>query len=482
LLAIKQLIANRQADFPLAFTRLSKTNAIKYTMHRRDQKMKRVLTLVLAIVVLFQFNPLIAKASTAPELKAESAVLMEAKSGKVLYEKELHKQIYPASTTKILTAILVLENLDLDDTVTVGDEIKHIGLDSSASGLKIGETMSARDLMWALLLPSGNDAAYTAAVTVARKKSGDASMGIQESLSYFADMMNKKAAELGAKDTHFVNPDGYHDENHYTSAYDIALFSREAMKYDLFNEIVKTRVLETTAPDGEHRLWVNRNELVNQYGKYYYQFATGIKTGHTSYSGFCLAASASKSGMDLIAVVMKEPDEESRWLDTTALFEYGFNSFKEHTLFEKGQILGSVNVGKKYRKQVVSLDVSAETGYSDILLTDDISKIEMTMQWDPELLADTKNGEDEVKLLGPITQGQVVGKAIFTVDGKTITETNLISNATVMEKDIFDTFLAAMEQVYKVRYILVAIVAAILILVIVNKISSKKAKSKSSRW
>ena len=231
--------------------------------------MKRVFCLLMTILIFVQLSPIVAEASTVPEIKAESAVLIDVDSGKILYEKDIHKQAYPASMTKILTAVLVLENLDLDETVTVGDEVKNIGLDSSTSGLKPGETMTVEDLMWALLLPSGNDAAYTAAVTVARKKSGNDSMSTQEAMSYFAEMLNKKASELGAKNTHFVNPDGYHDENHYSSAYDIALFSIEAMKHDLIREIVKTRVLETSGPDGEHRLWVNRNELVNQYGKYY---------------------------------------------------------------------------------------------------------------------------------------------------------------------------------------------------------------------
>jgi len=433
----------------------------------------------MTILIFVQLSPIVAEASTVPEIKAESAVLIDVDSGKILYEKDIHKQAYPASMTKILTAVLVLENLDLDETVTVGDEVKNIGLDSSTSGLKPGETMTVEDLMWALLLPSGNDAAYTAAVTVARKKSGNDSMSTQEAMSYFAEMLNKKASELGAKNTHFVNPDGYHDENHYSSAYDIALFSIEAMKHDLIREIVKTRVLETSGPDGEHRLWVNRNELVNQYGKYYYQPATGIKTGHTSYSGFCLAASASKGGMNLVSVVMNEPDEESRWLDTTALFEYGFNSFTMHTFFEKGQTLASVKVGKKYRKEEVTLGVQAETGFSDLILTDNISKIEQTIQWDPNLILDTdENGE--VKLSGPISQGQVVGKAIYTIDGKTIAETNLLSSATVMEKDAVDSILQVLEQIYKVRYVLIAVAALILILILIRSIN--KARTKKKKW
>ena len=228
--------------------------------------------------------------------------------------------MYPASLTKVLTALLAIEELDLNETITVGREINLKELDASGAGLVAGEKLTVSDLLRALLIPSGNDAAYTVAVQVARKKANDSSMNTREAVDYFAEMMTKRAKELGAENSNFVNPHGYHDDNHYSTAYDMYLITKEAMKHEIFREIVSTQYYSTkdeenAESDGkkvEHS-WVNRNLMLRKKGEYYYENATGVKTGFTSKAGNCLIASAENEKLSVILVTLNFPTEKERW-------------------------------------------------------------------------------------------------------------------------------------------------------------------------
>lgn len=440
--------------------------------------MKRFFLLMFTLILSFQLCFVSVSAAEPPAPNAESAILMHAETGKVLYEKNIHSKMYPASTTKILTALLLMETFKPEETIAVGDEINLVGLDSSMSGIIKGEELTIEELMWALLLPSGNDSSYTAAVQVARKKSGNASMPVQEAISYFSELMNKRARELGAKNSNFVNPDGYHDENHYSTAYDLALIAREAMKNELFRKIVSTYIYARKDTKNNNDLpWVNRNELINKNSKHYYANATGIKTGHTTPAGYSLVSSASKNGMDLIAVVLKDAAEESRWIDSKALFEYGFSNFGKHTILEKNQVVESVKVGKKHRKAVENLDVLSDSGFTDILNNDDVSKIKKEIRWNEELLSASKNN-GEIKLLGPIEQGQVVGKVIYSLNGTPLAEANLLASRSVMKKDVIDVLISIGEQVYGVRFIILGILAGAFVLIVVSKTAASKKSRK----
>ncbi len=446
--------------------------------------MKKVSAALMVFILVMQFASLAvfgeenkADSSGAPALKAEAAVLMDQKTGKVLYEKESHKRMYPASLTKILTAVLVIENLDLEEPVTVGKEINRIGKDSSGAGLSVGEKLTVRDLVWALMLPSGNDASYTAAVTVARKKSGNASMDIQEAIKYFIDMMDKRAQEIGAKESNFTNPDGYPDDKHYSTAFDMALISKEAMKNDFFKEVVKTYSYKAkddaasqTSSKGKKGPpeWTNKNLLINPDSKYYYEYATGIKTGSTSAAGYCLASSAARNDISLISIVMKDDKEEARWADTKALFEYGFENFKYYEILRKGMPVGNIEVARKYLGDTVKIDALAGQDYVDIMSGQDFKSLKQEIEWDAGLALPAKDGGAEARLSGPIKSGQTIGKVVYSLNGSILAESPLIAGKDSNKGDFTDIIYTALEQGFTHLYIVIPafilFVAAIIVL------------------
>lgn len=292
--------------------------------------MKRNLCILLIAVLLVCFLPGLCgqgdielDEQPQPQPQAVGTVVINQKTKDILYEKNAHQRLYPASTTKILTALLVIENEDLDITITVGDEIQLVDADGSRAGLKTGEQITIKDLLAGLMLRSGNDAAYVLAVHTARQISGNNSMNSSESVAYFAELMNRRARKVGARDSHFVNPDGYHDEQHYTTAYDMALIAREAMKKRSFREIVSKKSHLIHGNNGELRhCWKNTNRLLDPDSPYHYPAATGIKTGYTKPAGHCFVASADIEGKKIIAVIFNS-SKEGKWTDSIQLLDYG---------------------------------------------------------------------------------------------------------------------------------------------------------------
>ncbi|MBU5212287.1 D-alanyl-D-alanine carboxypeptidase [Bacillus sp. Gen3] len=260
----------------------------------------------------------ISVSSSEQLINGEAGVLMDENSGEILYAKNANERLFPASTTKILTALIALNKGNINDTVHIGDEVTLREPDESSAGLKPGQNLSLKVLLRAMLLPSGNDAARSVAVYVAKKESNNPQMSSKEALDYFAQLMNQEANRLGAKHSHFVNPHGLHNPNHYSTAKDLALIAREARKNSEFREIVSEEMYK----DANHTYY-NRNELVNRGSQNYYQGANGIKTGFTDQAGYCLVSSASRNGKNLIAVVLHSTNSDV-WSDSTAMLEYGF--------------------------------------------------------------------------------------------------------------------------------------------------------------
>lgn len=266
-------------------------------------------------------------------IEAQGAILIDQGNGKVIFRKNADARLYPASTTKILTALLAIENADLDEIVTVGKEIGFLLPKSSTAGLHFfGEKIAVRDLTYGLMLPSGSDAAHTLAVHIGRKTSRDKSLDTREALAVFSDLMNRRARRVGAKDSHFVNPDGYTDENHYSTAYDMAMIAQEAMREPFFRRVVGTesyRRPNRGAVNGktEASVWENTNNLLDKNSPYYFPGVTGIKTGFTSAAGYCLVSSASREGLNLIAVVLNS-SKTGVLTDSRSLLNYGFKNYK----------------------------------------------------------------------------------------------------------------------------------------------------------
>lgn len=256
-------------------------------------------------------------------LKTQYVAFAQAGSGTLLVEKNANERAFPASTTKIMTCILALENGNLDDSVTVGEEVAAFGSRSSLMGILPGETLTLRDLIYGTMLVSGNDAAAAIAVHIGGSISG------------FADMMNQKAAELNMTNTHFVNPHGRHDDNHYTTAADMVKLVSYALENEDFRAIVKRKSYDVPATnkdsDGYHL--ENSNRLIHTKAEskdenMEYPYAIGVKTGETNQAGYCLVSAAEKDGVTFVLVQFNSSDKDYRFTLSKELFDWGFSSFQ----------------------------------------------------------------------------------------------------------------------------------------------------------
>ena len=273
------------------------------------KKTIRILCFLFAVLLLVP--NMIHAESAAPSVSASSAVLIEAESGKIIYGKNENQRRGMASTTKIMTAIVALENASLDKLVTVAPAAA--GVEGSSVYLYAGEEIAMETLLYALMLQSANDAAAAIAYDVAG--------GIES----FAAMMNEKAAELGLADTHFMNPHGLDDENHYTTAYELAKIAAYALENETFAEIVSTeKKLIPLHNSSASRLLVNHNRLLRQYDD-----IIGVKTGFTKKCGRTLVSAAERDGVRLICVTLNDGDD---WKDHRALLDYGFSLYEREEL------------------------------------------------------------------------------------------------------------------------------------------------------
>ena len=334
-----------------------------------------------------------AQAPAAPIVKAQSAILVDALNGQVLYEKNAHTRRPMASTTKIMTAVLVLENRGLDTDVVVSK--KACEADNSSLHLKVGERLAVRDLLCGILIRSANDACVAAGETVAGTN------------VRFVRMMNERAKELGASDTHFVNAHGLHDPSHYSSAFDLALITRKAIAFAAFNEIVATRrAVIKRSKNKEDVVLYSQSKFLKRYPG-----ADGVKSGYTKQAGRCYVGSATRDGWRLISVVLHSPNAAD---DTTALMDYGFNNFRPEQIAATNRWVTSARVRGGTAKTV---SVVAGTQAHAVL-----------RKWKREKVrADARVR----RLSAPLRRGQRVGLLVASVDGRIVQTVPLRAGADV---------------------------------------------------
>ncbi|GGA60958.1 D-alanyl-D-alanine carboxypeptidase family protein [Ornithinibacillus halotolerans] len=284
----------------------------------------RYLSLLLIFILCFTFFiPM--NGHAAPGVSAHNAVLIEQSTGRILYEKDAHEKQNIASITKIMTAIIAIESGKMDEIATASR--KAVYTEGSSIYLEQGEKMPLEDLVYGLMLRSGNDAAVTIAEHVGGSEEG------------FVYLMNEKADWLGMTNTHFDNPHGLDSDTHYSSAYDMALLMRYAMDNDIFKTISSTKMYKS---EKRTYSWKNKNKLLTAY----YKYCTGGKTGFTKKTGRTLVSTASKDGMDLIAVTLNAPDD---WRDHMQMYEWGFDNYKMESIGEEGII--NIPFGQEGMKQ-----------------------------------------------------------------------------------------------------------------------------------
>lgn len=395
-----------------------------------------------------------AAAANAPATNAEAALLISPDSGMVLYEKNADERRYPASTTKIMTALLVLENVaDLNETVTAqASDFETLEADSSSAGIKEGETVTVEDLLYGLMLPSGNEAAYM----LARHVAG--------SYEAFVDMMNKRAEELGCTGTHFVNPCGLHDDNHYTTARDLYKIAYAAMQDETFADIADTVQWNMSKTNmQEERKVLTTNQLIfSSYQPWAYAYCKGIKTGNTSQAGNCFVGYAEYGDAKLYSVVMgcdssslEYSNIPASFTDTKALFEWGFESFTSKTLARQGDTVGSVNVR-----------LSTDTDQLVLTVKNDLVSL-LPADLDVEDLGEPQITAPE-SVNAPIKAGDVIGSATYSYNGTTYGTVELVALSDVERStvlyyaDLLSNFFQS--TVFKVILIVLAVFVVLYIL------------------
>jgi D-alanyl-D-alanine carboxypeptidase (penicillin-binding protein 5/6) len=391
---------------------LKNIKSIIFTLQRKinsdeegDFMFKRLLTLLVSLILAISFVLNGTVYADTLNLKSKSAILMEANTGQILYEKDSHKPLPPASVTKVMTLLLAIEAID-SGKIKITDKVvtsKHaFDMGGTQIYLEVGEEMTVDDLMKAIAMNSANDASVALAEYIA---------GTEEN---FVEMMNKRAKELGAKNTTFKNATGLPEEGHLTSVYDIAMISRELVKHESIFKYLTNKL--DSLRNGKFSL-INTNKLL-----WRYKGVDGIKTGSTSEALYCMAATAKRGDTRLIAVVFGAPDSETRFSEAAKLLDYGFANYESVKVASKGQSFGNVKVFKG-KKQAVS-----------VLCRDDeyilIKK------------GEGKNIKTEVELknavLAPLAKEVPIGTVKITQDGKVIKKFNIYPQEVVEKANFFE--------------------------------------------
>ncbi|AKL95335.1 D-alanyl-D-alanine carboxypeptidase DacB [Clostridium aceticum] len=317
-----------------------------------------------------------------------SSIVIDVETGRVLYENNIYEQLPMASTTKIMTALLAIENIPSDKKVKVHPKAQ--GIEGSSIYLEANEKVRMIDLLYGLMLRSGNDAA------------GAIAYEVSGSIEEFAQLMNARAKELGAKHTNFVNPHGLHDENHYTTAYDLALITREALKNPVFKEVVKAKFW-TAERDG-YKHFANKNKTLS-----ICEGGDGVKTGFTKRAGRCLVSSATRNNMQFVAVTLNDGD----WFNTTnELINRCFEEYEPYTVFEKDDLVKHVSV-EDGKKDLLSINVPTTL------------VIPVKQEEKDKIISVIKAPE---VLQAPVIKGQKVGQILTYLDGNLINTTDIFTN------------------------------------------------------
>lgn len=418
---------------------------------------------------------------TADQLYSQSAILIDADSGDVLFSKNERVRMHPASTTKIMTLLLGIESgYPLDQQIAIPQAAANIANDSTLVPVFPGETMTFGDLLVGFMLNSGNDGANAVAVIVA---------GSEEN---FVAKMNARAAEIGCIDTHFANAHGYTDQNHYTTAYDLALITKTAMENETFRSIVAMPRAEITVNERGKLIVGGKHLMMEEDSGFYYEGTIGVKTGTTTAAGKCYVGAAEKDGATVISVIMKAEAENHRWVDTSRLFDYGWTCYDTYTLDQMYDVASS---------QIASFVISNASeddpfgGRLDLAIAQisNSNYLRMVERENPNALSEAvsdfiSKAKVEVThdLTAPISMGEIIGNFSYfdTATGNTVTA-KLVAGRDVAErierKTLTDFFPFLKIFGNGIFLVLLAVLALLMIMIMLLVASRRAARQRRRR-
>ena len=374
--------------------------------------LKKLLIILIIILSVFKVR---AENDLLPN--ARSGILIEPTTGTIIYEKDSHKEVSIASLTKMMGLILFFEQIEagkIKYTDMVTTSANAAGMGGSQIWLSSGEEMSVEDLLKGIIMASANDGIVSMAEYIGGNEDN------------FVKMMNDKASELGLKNTHFVNPTGLDEEGHYSSAYDVAMIAQELMKHEdvfKFTTIYEDYLRKNT----DNKFWlVNTNKLLKSY-----KGADGLKTGMTDNAGYCMAVTAKRDGMRLLAVVLGEKEGKVRNKETASLLDYGFNTYEIETIKNKGDVVGNITLDDTNPEKI------------DVMVENDVTILRKKGEDKKEITSEVKL--NDVKL--PVKKGDVIGKLLIKDDMNTIKQVNLVSSSNMEKKSFFNTWLNLLKSV-----------------------------------
>jgi len=435
---------------------------------------KKTISLILSIALIFLLCVPAYAAADAPDISAEGSVVMDLTTGKVLFEKNPDEKLYPASLTKMLTAILVIENLSLGKTLKADDEVTSVG--GSRLNMKTGEQIGAKDALYVMMIGSCNDLA----VLLAKAVSG--------SVEEFAKLMNQKAAELGCTGSNFVNPSGLHDDDHYTTAHDMALIAKYCMDNVIFRDIVRNATFEYTRGSGAenpgsvdtikttnwmlndttHTMYVGNVKRTPMY-----EGCIGIKTGTTSQARGCLAAAAVRGSTTMLTVVMHSDGDSKgsyeRFVDTIKLMDWALGNYRTSSIMRMSTELGTIKVKKGAVNKVTAVLAS------DIYITLSSDQSDSSITTEVEL---------DSTLRAPVSQGMVCGKVSVYQDGTLIGQYDAVTASKVDEGGVLSNFGIEDAVAKKIFGAVIAVIVIVIVAfagyIVYLKIKSERIKKRKA--
>lgn len=436
-------------------------------------RLRHILTSIAIMLALLSVSG--AALAFPMEFVAEEGVaIKEINSGDNLYSQNGDEQYYPASTTKLMTALVTTEVIGdrIDDKVTIGEEISLLGYDSSTAHLEVGEVYTYRQLLYALLLPSGNDAANVLAANVGREIDGNKKLSYGKAMDVFIDAMNDRAIELGCLKTQFKNAHGLHDPNHYTTPDDLLLIAEAAAGDPMIKQVENTKIYEMTTSRGELQRWKNTNLLLYKnaadYGAqieegrddnpFYNAYAIGGKTGNTDEGGRCFTFTAVDGDEEIVGVILKS-EKTKIFEESNQAINVTFENYTLHYWSDASSVVGDYHLTNNHYNDSDTLTAKTDAPFASMIAKDEGDDYEKKIIWDTAVVEE-KEDDKGLKLLADITQGQKIGSLEVYKDGEFQKSADILAGATIHKRGLLDF----------IRFFIIFILPVLIILVIILRV------------